>query len=92
MEYVPGGTLKQLVKKSGPVAEDQAVTWMIQVLEGLSVAHHAGIVHRDLKPDNIMIDATVCQAGRSWLSQTYGFICGHHHAGHDRWYVTLYRP
>ena len=57
MEYVPGRTLKQVLKEDGPLTEDLAVRYMHQVAAGLRAAHGKGIVHRDVKPENIMLDA-----------------------------------
>ena len=54
MEYVPGRTLRELLR-SGPLSAKDAARLGAQLAEGLQAAHDAGIVHRDLKPDNIMI-------------------------------------
>jgi len=55
MEYVPGRTLKQILRADGAqsVARTAAITR--QVGDALDAAHRLGIVHRDLKPDNIMV-------------------------------------
>ena len=56
MEYVPGEDLKNLVKRKGKLADEEAISIAKQVCEGLTEAHELGVVHRDLKPQNIMID------------------------------------
>ena len=56
MEYVPGEDLKSLVARAGKLSIEKAVTFAIQMGEGLAEAHKLGVVHRDLKPQNIMID------------------------------------
>lgn len=56
-EYVPGKTLAEHVAQQGRCTPHDAVALMVDVLDGLQAAHHAGIVHRDLKPSNIMVDA-----------------------------------
>ncbi len=56
MEFVPGETLRSLVRRIGPLPVEKAVTIARQVLEGLVETHRQGIVHRDLKPQNIMLD------------------------------------
>ncbi|MCB9529949.1 MAG: serine/threonine protein kinase [Myxococcales bacterium] len=62
-EFVDGRSLDRLIQDEGALTVPQAVTWTIEVLEALSVAHDHGIVHRDLKPANIMI------AKGSWGNQ-----------------------
>ena len=55
MPYVEGEILADLNHKLGTVPLPTAVEWVVQVCEGLHVAHLLKIVHRDLKPENIMI-------------------------------------
>jgi serine/threonine protein kinase/tetratricopeptide (TPR) repeat protein len=56
MEYVSGQDLKGLIRQSGRLAAETAVSIAGQVCDGLEEAHGLGIVHRDLKPGNIMVD------------------------------------
>ena len=56
MEYVSGQDLKGLIRQTGKLAVDTAISITKQVCEGLAEAHRLGVVHRDLKPSNIMID------------------------------------
>lgn len=56
MEFCDGGSVRQLVEKSGgrtPVSE--AVDIMLQALAGLAFVHQHGVVHRDFKPDNLLL-------------------------------------
>ena len=55
MEYVPGMTLKQLIKKRGSVSLSEAIDIMLQITDGIKEAHDSYIIHRDLKPQNILI-------------------------------------
>ena len=57
MEYVPGRTLKQLLRDSGRFSPATALEIMAGVLDGLAAAHASGIVHRDVKPENVLVTA-----------------------------------
>ena len=55
MEYVPGQTLKQVIKKRGGLSLSEAIDVMLQITDGIKEAHDEYIIHRDLKPQNILI-------------------------------------
>ena len=57
MEYVPGRTLRALLRERGWLPWQEALSVMDPVLAGLAAAHRAGIVHRDVKPENVLITA-----------------------------------
>ena len=57
-QYVPGETLKEYVRRRGPLSAPDAGELMTQVLDALVCAHAHGVVHRDLKPQNIMVSST----------------------------------
>jgi len=54
MEYVPGGSLADLIEKNGPLPIDRAVSIAMRIAVALEAAHSRGLVHRDVKPDNIL--------------------------------------
>jgi hypothetical protein len=55
MEFVPGTTLEQVIRKEGRVAHGRAV-WLAGCLgHALEAAHLGGVIHRDLKPANLMV-------------------------------------
>jgi len=55
MERLFGETLRRRLTEAGPTSASDAVTIMIQLLEGLAAAHGSGVLHRDIKPANIFI-------------------------------------
>jgi len=59
MEYLEGRTLQtlyeDLYKAGQQLSYGDAMTYAMQMLEGVEAAHKHNIVHRDLKPDNVMI-------------------------------------
>ncbi|MEL6339676.1 MAG: protein kinase [Myxococcota bacterium] len=55
MEYLEGLSLRQLVKRFGPLPEARAIHFLRQIAGSLEEAHRAGLVHRDIKPANIFI-------------------------------------
>src|SRR6185503_207248 len=56
MELLPGGTLKERVAASGPLAPQEAVAAVLDIIGGLDAAQAAGVLHRDIKPSNCFID------------------------------------
>jgi CHASE1-domain containing sensor protein/tRNA A-37 threonylcarbamoyl transferase component Bud32 len=59
MEFLDGVHLGYLVRETGPLSIEHAVSLLIQVTGSIAEAHQMGMIHRDIKPDNIM----VCQRG-----------------------------
>jgi len=57
MELMPGDTLKDTVDKRGPLPAEQAITYMLDVIDGLAEAHRVGMIHRDMKPSNCFLTA-----------------------------------
>ena len=57
MEYVPGGTLKEMIFRDGPLEAADAAEIGAQVAEALGAAHDRGMVHRDIKPQNVLLTA-----------------------------------
>jgi serine/threonine protein kinase len=55
LEHLEGRDLQQILAKSGRLASQVAVDFVLQACKALSEAHSAGIVHRDLKPENLFL-------------------------------------
>eukprot|EP01065_Artemidia_motanka_P026837 TRINITY_DN32071_c0_g1_i1.p2 TRINITY_DN32071_c0_g1~~TRINITY_DN32071_c0_g1_i1.p2 ORF type:complete len:623 (+),score=251.44 TRINITY_DN32071_c0_g1_i1:55-1869(+) len=64
MEYVPGGSLANIVEEYARpdteqrgLAEPTVKSYIRQMLEGLAYLHEQGIVHRDIKGENALVGA-----------------------------------
>lgn len=55
MEYVPGRTLRDVLRTRGRLPAREALEVMIPVLAALGAAHQAGLIHRDVKPENVLL-------------------------------------
>ncbi len=84
MEYLPGLSLKQLIRQEAPIDPVRAIDITIQILKAARFAHRRGIIHRDLKPHNVIIDDSghakvtdfgIARAGASDMTET-GSIMG----------------
>lgn len=56
MDYIDGLSLNDLVKNNGPMAEQKAVGYIMQVADALKYVHSQNRLHLDIKPGNIMVD------------------------------------
>ena len=79
MEYVPGETLKQRLRRDGALPPDEAVQIALAVLSALGAAHGRHIVHRDVTSYNVMLagdgrvvvtDFGIARMGDSALTRT----------------------
>jgi eukaryotic-like serine/threonine-protein kinase len=84
MEYLPGRSLKQLIREQAPLDPVRAIDIAIQILKAARFAHRRGVIHRDLKPHNVIVDDAdnakvtdfgIARAGASDMTET-GSIMG----------------
>ncbi len=61
MEFIPGTSLRPLIKQRVPIAH--AVAILRQMLAGIGYAHANNIIHRDIKPENILIHESAAASG-----------------------------
>lgn len=57
MEYVPRGTLSQIIRNSGPLPETKAKVVSAQLAHALNFVHNAGYLHRDISSSNVLLDS-----------------------------------
>lgn len=57
LEFIPGPTLRQLVKSKGKQKEKDALRWCKQLADILEYLHgqEPPVLHRDLTPDNVIL-------------------------------------
>ncbi len=55
MEYIDGGSLRDLLSNEGRLPVDEAIEIATQIAIGLSVLDKHRVVHRDICPENIML-------------------------------------
>ena len=55
MEYIEGGSLTDLIKQNGRIAEQRAIDLTIQTAQALEVLHNHQTMHLDVKPSNILL-------------------------------------
>ena len=56
MDFIDGNTLRSVVERKGSLAQEDAISIVVEICRAVAHAHGKGIIHRDLKPENVMID------------------------------------
>ena len=54
MEHLSGGSLKQIIKKNGPMRPEEFFKRSKDVLQLLAAMHTEGFIHGDISPDNLV--------------------------------------
>ena len=86
MPYQDGPTLRERLRRSGPLPVPDAMGVLRDIARALAYAHERGVVHRDVKPDNVMfsgdaavvadfgiakaLNAAITDAGATPITQT----------------------
>ncbi|MBF2065707.1 MAG: serine/threonine protein kinase [Calothrix sp. C42_A2020_038] len=55
MEYIEGEDLGKRLRQRGILSESEALLYIRQIGDALTVIHQKGLLHRDIKPRNIII-------------------------------------
>jgi serine/threonine protein kinase len=55
MEFEEGMSLGAILKRHGPITEDEIKEVLGPLLDGVALVHKSGFLHRDIKPDNVII-------------------------------------
>ena len=102
MEFMPAGSLRDLVERQGPLAWQHACRLLSEALSGLSTAHQHRVVHRDLKPSNVLLDAQghakladfgLCKLLEETTSTTTGKLIGSpHFMAPEQWNASQVGP
>jgi len=57
-EWCAGGSVQDLLKSYGAFQENVIITYVTQIIRGLSHLHSNKIIHRDIKGANLLVDST----------------------------------
>jgi hypothetical protein len=55
MEFVPGRTLRQILREDGPLSEPKLIHVGLSVAQALKAGEKIGLTHRDIKPANLIV-------------------------------------
>jgi serine/threonine protein kinase len=98
MEYVSGGDLAALIKRTGPLPIASVVSIARQVTLALAEGHRKGIVHRDVTPQNILFaedgtaklaDFGIARDVTDLATMATTFMGKPHYASPDQWSGTV---
>lgn len=55
MEYIEGGSLEDLINRTGAISEEKAKKIILPIIDALEAVHNKGLLHLDIKPANILL-------------------------------------
>ncbi|SCV03514.1 LAME_0H11034g1_1 [Lachancea meyersii CBS 8951] len=79
LEYVSGGELLNLLRRTGPLPETWSRHLFAQLVDTVDYMHSNGVIHRDLKPENVLLS----QEGRIVITD-FGAACSIANTVQDR--------
>ena len=54
-ELLKGKTLKEVLDNRGKLTFDEAIDYLLQIVDAVNYVHRAEVIHNDLKPDNLFL-------------------------------------
>ena len=82
MEYVPGETLRSVIRRRAELPLPRRIELVEGACAGLAHAHRAGVVHLDVKPDNLIQDESgivkVLDFGIARVLRSEVLVTNHH--------------
>lgn len=61
MEYCNGGDLEKYLDKKRRLTEDEATTFLKQIINGFKGLHEVNAMHRDFKVANVLLNHGICK-------------------------------
>lgn len=62
LEYIEGGSLRQVIERRGRLPLPEALAIFRQIAAALDYAHSLSVVHRDVSPGNILVEQKAARA------------------------------
>jgi mitogen-activated protein kinase kinase kinase len=86
MEYVPGGSIAQVLQQFGKLSEAVVASYSEQVLLALNYLHKNSVVHRDIKCGNILLTTEgACKLADFGAAAQLDILASNHRMGTPLW-------
>ncbi len=81
MEKLEGKTLQQSIEQDGPIQQDLALNWLVQLIDILEILHDRNILHLDIHPSNLIVhpngQIALIDFGSAWVKTTAKIFLSH---------------